>query len=212
MGWEFNLMATKAKKAKPKFVLAWFCPPYNMRLSYGDNRAIKKGGTHTVKGKIVCCYNGLHASLRIADALRYGETRKIIRVRLSGTIRHQCDKLAAESRTYLSAPVDIDKIQKIMGATNEAFMKEEAFKSILADYGKEIKKWFPALHQTLVARKMPSLSQISEINDIFNPDLHWPELVDNLYYKNYENIVGDDAEEYLPTEKAALAYIKHNKL
>ena len=76
-------------------------------LPHGDGRRIKVGITHGVKGAIVACENGLHASVKPLDALGYAPGPVVWRVRLSGVIvPHGEDKHAASERTYLAGGVD----------------------------------------------------------------------------------------------------------
>ena len=80
---------------------AWWFEPAGGRLKYDDGRAPIKGRTHKIKCEPVLCKSGLHASVRLIDALRYAESNVIWRVKLGGTIVHGKDKCAATERTYL---------------------------------------------------------------------------------------------------------------
>jgi hypothetical protein len=83
-----------------KPILAWwFCAAD--KLPHGDGRPVVVGETHDVEGEIVPCERGLHASARLIDALKYAEGPILYRVRLSGTVKSESDKLAASRRTYL---------------------------------------------------------------------------------------------------------------
>jgi hypothetical protein len=53
------------------------------------------------EGPIVLCESGLHASVRILDALGYAPGTTVCRVELTGTIFEDGDKLAASERTIL---------------------------------------------------------------------------------------------------------------
>ena len=64
-----------------KKVNAWWFSS-GKKLPHGDNRIIKIGRTHKVKGKIIPCLNGLHASKRIIDALIYSTGSIIWKVEL----------------------------------------------------------------------------------------------------------------------------------
>ena len=76
-------------------------------LPHGDGRRINVGITHGVKGAIVACENGLHASVKPLDALGYAPGPIVWRVRLSGVIvPHDNDKHVASERTYLAGGVD----------------------------------------------------------------------------------------------------------
>lgn len=93
-------------KKKTKAVLAWwFCavpePGQPPRLPHGDGREARVGETLTVKGEIVPCRNGLHASKRATDALAHAPGAFVCRVRVSGTIKEEGDKLCASERTVI---------------------------------------------------------------------------------------------------------------
>ena len=86
----------------------WFSEEH--KLPHGDGRIIKLGKTHKVKGEIIACANGLHASKKIIDALNYAPGPIIWGVELSGTIVKKEDKLCASERTYISGGVDCSDI------------------------------------------------------------------------------------------------------
>ena len=69
-----------------KTITGWWFAPQNNKLGYEDNRNIKIGRTHKVRGKIVPCVNGLHLSKRVIDALKYAPGPVIYRVKGSGQI------------------------------------------------------------------------------------------------------------------------------
>jgi hypothetical protein len=84
-------------------VKAWLFGNANRRLNYGDNRKIVIGETHTIstdKKKLKLCKWGLHACVRIIDALDYAHGPMIYRVTLSGEIIESNDKIVATERTY----------------------------------------------------------------------------------------------------------------
>lgn len=72
-------------------------------LGRDDGRPIVAGETHRVKGAIIPCRRGLHASAFALDALSYAEPNvtHVARVRLHGTVIVQGDKAVASHRTYL---------------------------------------------------------------------------------------------------------------
>ena len=82
----------------------WFSEGY--KLPYGDGRIIKLGETHKIKGEIIPCKTGLHASERIIDALIYAPGAIIWKVELSGIIIKKGDKLCASSRKYMAGGID----------------------------------------------------------------------------------------------------------
>ncbi len=71
-------------------------------LRYGDNRKIRTGITHKVKGKPVLCKNGFHASIKPLDALKYAPGSYLWFVELGGKIVKGGDKCCATERTYIS--------------------------------------------------------------------------------------------------------------
>ncbi len=83
-----------------KGILAWWFAAGDT-LPHGDGRRIVVGETHEVKGDIVPCSRGLHASVRLIDALQYAPGPYLYRVRMGGTIKRKPDKVAAARRTYL---------------------------------------------------------------------------------------------------------------
>ena len=80
---------------------AWHFVRDDKRLGYGDNRIVKVGRTHKVKGEPVLCNHGLHASVRLIDALGYADSSILTRVELGGTIIKGYDKVVATERTVL---------------------------------------------------------------------------------------------------------------
>ena len=94
-----------ANVTKPKTVLGWwFCAKDEdgiVRLPHGDGREVKVAETLAIEGPIRPCERGLHASRRALDALQYAPGEIVYRVRLSGEIVEENDKLAASARTVL---------------------------------------------------------------------------------------------------------------
>ena len=78
----------------------WF-EPADGKLGYGDGRKPVKGKTHKIDCAPILCLNGLHASIRAIDALKYAESNIVWEVELSGNIVQGEDKCAASERTYL---------------------------------------------------------------------------------------------------------------
>ena len=85
-----------------KTVLAWHFCRNDRKLGYSDGRLVKTGQTYKVGGKPILCQHGLHASIRLIDALNYAAGDVLCRVKLSGNIVHGKDKIAATERTVLS--------------------------------------------------------------------------------------------------------------
>jgi hypothetical protein len=80
---------------------AWYFSKRDKKLRYGDNRQIRVGITHKVKGELKLCKKGLHASKNILDALNFAPSSYIWRVELSGEIIEDDNKLCASERKYL---------------------------------------------------------------------------------------------------------------
>jgi len=76
-------------------VLGWHWCRSDRRLRFDDHRAVHAGGVYDVDGPIVLCRRGLHACRTAMQALHYASGDLICRVRLSGEIREDHDKLAA---------------------------------------------------------------------------------------------------------------------
>ena len=74
---------------------------HDERLSYGDDRGIAVGVTHTVDVEPVLCESGLHASKRVIDALGYAPGTILWGVTLGGVVVDGGDKSVATERTYV---------------------------------------------------------------------------------------------------------------
>jgi hypothetical protein len=81
---------------------AFYFATQNRKLRYGDDRPIVVGETHTVDCKPIPCEQGLHASKRLIDALRYAPGGVLYLVELSGEIVETDDKACATERKYLA--------------------------------------------------------------------------------------------------------------
>ena len=92
------MSSSKPKRAGP--VLGWWFTESD-RLPNGDGRPVVVGEKLTVDCTPVCCHAGLHASRKVLDALKYAPGAVLYRVRLSGRIDTQNDKLCATERTAL---------------------------------------------------------------------------------------------------------------
>ena len=71
------------------------------KLRYNDERVIKEGITHKVEGELELCQNGLHASERALDALKYAPGPYLWIVELGGDIVKGDDKCCARERKYI---------------------------------------------------------------------------------------------------------------
>ena len=82
-------------------VLAWHCIGANHKTGQGG-MTVEAGKTYRVKGEPIACHYGLHASLRLADALSYNPGPVVCRVELSGKVDDTYhDKLCATRRKVL---------------------------------------------------------------------------------------------------------------
>jgi hypothetical protein len=87
-------------------VYGWHFVAADRHLGYEDGRPVAVGETLTVRGPLVMCKQGLHASPRATDALGYAPGPVACYVRLSGevlepTAEHP-DKMCATERTVLA--------------------------------------------------------------------------------------------------------------
>jgi hypothetical protein len=96
--------------SKPETILAWHFIRPGFELGYGDTRVPKIGEWLEVPGPVVCCENGLHASIRAADALEFCQWSGglLCRVEMGGEIAHHADgrKMVAQKRRILWAVPD----------------------------------------------------------------------------------------------------------
>jgi hypothetical protein len=86
---------------KKDAILAWHWLPDNGKLAHAPHTLVKAGQTVKVKTPVVICENGLHASVKALDALKYAPGAKIERVLCWGEVIQQEDKLAAQYRKCL---------------------------------------------------------------------------------------------------------------
>lgn len=70
-------------------------------LPRGDGREVRAGEVLSVPGPTVLCKRGLHASERAIDALAYAPGVIVCRVRLSGDIKREDDKIVGLEREVL---------------------------------------------------------------------------------------------------------------
>ena len=78
--------------------LAWHFVGNTLR----DGAPIPADGVKlTHHGPLKICESGLHASVRLIDALKYAPGVTLCRVECSGTINHQNDKLVCSERTII---------------------------------------------------------------------------------------------------------------
>lgn len=92
-----------------KEVIGYFFSPVDCKLRHGDGRLIGLSKQHSVNKPVVICHNGLHASIRPLDALKYAPGPVLWKVKLSGELVEEDDKIAAEHREYLGGGKDISE-------------------------------------------------------------------------------------------------------
>jgi hypothetical protein len=83
-------------------VLGWYWLPYNGCLYCPPYTEVEVGQTQTAEGPLELCENGMHASRRALDALRYARGPIVCRVELSGEILEGKDRLCARHRKVLA--------------------------------------------------------------------------------------------------------------
>ena len=89
-----------AKLAKSPKILAWHFLAESGKMAHRDT-PVRTGKTYRCRGPISLCGSGLHASVRILEALNYAPGSICCRVEMGGTIQHGDDKLCATSRKVL---------------------------------------------------------------------------------------------------------------
>ena len=82
-------------------ILAWHFLRDDRRLQFSPCTLVEPGQTLRVEPPLRMCRHGLHASIRPIDALQYAPGDMVCRVRLSGVILTDEDKLCASERTVL---------------------------------------------------------------------------------------------------------------
>lgn len=81
--------------------LFWHFLPNDGGLRYGSHEKVEVGKTIKVDCEPILCKQGLHASRRAIDALKYAPGVLVCRVTLGGKIVEGDDKLAATERTVV---------------------------------------------------------------------------------------------------------------
>ena len=82
-------------------MMGWHWLAKDRRLQFGTHEVVKVGGVYRATGPLVMCSNGVHASRRALDALRYAPGSICCRVQLRGGILHGTDKSVARERRVL---------------------------------------------------------------------------------------------------------------
>ena len=80
----------------------WHFCRNDKKLGFGDCREIHKGRTLKVKVEPILCRQGLHASKKVIDALRYAQGDIICKVTLGDVVKHDTDKFVATERTVVA--------------------------------------------------------------------------------------------------------------
>ena len=88
---------------------AWWFSNKAGQLGYGDYRWAKVGRTHKVKCEPILCEQGLHASAKLINALRYASSSILWKVELGGIIVKGKNKASATERTYIKR-IDVNDI------------------------------------------------------------------------------------------------------
>ena len=81
--------------------LAWHFLADNGRMRWGIWKQVRAGVTYVHSGPIKLCEHGLHASVRVIDALGYAPGSLVCRVRMWGDVATDTDKIAASRRRVL---------------------------------------------------------------------------------------------------------------
>ena len=86
-------------------ILAWHFLRDDRTLQFEHNKRenvkVRVGQTLRYKGELSLCHRGLHASVRLIDALKYAPGATICRVECGGEILRGDDKICAETRKVL---------------------------------------------------------------------------------------------------------------
>jgi len=110
---------------------SWFCRE-DRKLGYKDGRTVRIGITHKVRGRLKLCKNGLHASTRLIDALKYAPGPILYLVDLSGEFLSGEDKLCARERKYLASFNATDLLWRF--ARKQALISVEKIKPYTGQY------------------------------------------------------------------------------
>ena len=83
-------------------VTAWHFVGDDKRLTHGSGLEVAPGYIYMTDGPIVLCKSGMHASLRVSDALIYAHGSILCRVALWGEIEYGSDKMVARHREVIA--------------------------------------------------------------------------------------------------------------
>ena len=111
---------------------AFYFSEESKKLRYDDNRDIAVETTHTVKGDLELCRNGLHASKRVIDALSYAPGPILWLVDVDDNeMLESDDKVCSRSRKYLAEFDTTDVLRKF--ARRQAMINIEKIKKYCSD-------------------------------------------------------------------------------
>ena len=82
-------------------IRAWHFLPDNGRIQNRDGRTVEVGKTYSCDGPLVICENGMHASRRLIDALKYAPGSVVCEVEVWGDVIETGDKLCGRHRKVL---------------------------------------------------------------------------------------------------------------
>ena len=82
-------------------ILAWHFLAEDRKMAY-RRTLVQVGKTYSTRKPLAFCSSGLHASVRIIDALQYAPGPICCRVRMSGQIMEDYDKLCSSRRKVLA--------------------------------------------------------------------------------------------------------------
>ena len=102
------------------------------KLGYDDDGKVRVGTTHTIKGTPILCRRGLHASVRLIDALRYTPVTTLYLVGISGRVLKDTDKIVGTKRKYLKR-FDAEKLLRAF-ARKQALVNIEKIKPYTDKY------------------------------------------------------------------------------
>lgn len=90
-------------------MVGWHFLPDDKRMQFGKRELVEVGKTYEAVGLLRLCKNGMHASRRIIDALKYAPGPICCKVELRKEIIEDIDKAVARAR-HVIAMVDATKI------------------------------------------------------------------------------------------------------
>jgi len=93
-------------------MIAWHFINEDRKLGYGDNRIVEVGKTYKVDCEPILCRQGLHASIKPLDALKYAHSPIVCRVEIGGKIIKGNDKIVGTERTVLAMTDATDVLRK----------------------------------------------------------------------------------------------------